>query len=94
MDRTRIKEILVRENYPEFMLEPTIDKIERFTPEVKAVFNEWCSRNETPEFSVEGFSYKGLVIKWRMKPVGAFITLDWLIREPEKAKAALQKGIK
>jgi len=29
-----------------------------------------------------------------MKPIGAFITLDWLIREPEKAKKSLKKGIK
>jgi len=29
-----------------------------------------------------------------MKPIGAFITLDWLIKEPEKAKKALNEGIK
>ena len=29
-----------------------------------------------------------------MNPIGAFITLDWLMREPEKAKEALNKGVK
>ena len=29
-----------------------------------------------------------------MQPVGAFITLDWLIRDPIKAKNALMQGIK
>lgn len=94
MERIKIKEILVEEQYPEFMHESTINKIERFTPAVKDVFNEWCSSNKNPDFSVEGFSFCDLVAKWGMKPIGAFITLDWLIREPEKAKAALQKGIK
>lgn len=94
MDRTKIKEILIGECYPEFMIESTTDKIVRFTPEVKKVFKEWCSNNESFDFSVEGFSFCDLVTKWGMKPVGAFITLDWLIREPEKAKEVLRKGIK
>ena len=94
MDRTRIKGILVEEQYPEFMIESTIDKIEKFTPAVKTVFKEWYSRNEEPDFSVNGFSFCDLVKKWGMKPVGAFITLDWLLREPESAKNALTKGIK
>ena len=94
MEKIKLKEILLKEQYPVFMVESTIDKIERFAPVVEAVFNEWCSSNKTPDFSVEGFSFNDLVTKWGMKPIGAFITLDWLIREPEKAKEALMKGIR
>lgn len=94
MERENIKEILAKEQYPEFMIESTIDKIERFAPAVKNVFNEWYSSNKNPDFSVEGFSFCDLIAKWGMKPVGAFITLDWLVREPEKANEALLKGIK
>lgn len=46
MERENIKEILAKEQYPEFMRESTIDKIERFAPAVKNVFNEWYSSNK------------------------------------------------
>ena len=94
MDRVRIKEILVEEKYPEFMIEKTADKIESFSPVVAKAFCSWCERKEQINLVVEGISFNDLVSKWGMNPVGAFITLDWLILEPEKAKKALNRGIK
>ncbi|MBQ5673530.1 MAG: hypothetical protein IIV45_00335 [Lachnospiraceae bacterium] len=94
MDRARIKEILVEEKYPEFMIEKTADKIESFSPVVAKAFCSWCERKEQINLVVEGISFNDLVSKWGMNPVGAFITLDWLILEPEKAKKALNRGIK
>ena len=94
MERTEIIKILKEEGYPDFILEKTADKIEAFSPETATKFYEFCIQGTTPEIEVEGYNYKSLVEEYGMKPVGAFITLDWLIREPEKAKEALQKGIK
>ena len=94
MDRARIKEILVEEKYPEFMIEKTVDKVEAFSPVVAKAFCSWCERKEQINLVVEGFSFNDLISKWGMNPVGAFITLDWLILEPEKAKKALNRGIK
>ena len=94
MDRERIKEILVEEQYPEYMVEKTADKIIAFAPIVADAFNGWWKSKRQPNITVEGFSFIDLVTKWGMKPVGAFITLDWLIREPKKAKIALNKGFK
>lgn len=94
MDRERIKEILVEEQYPEFMIENTADKIEAFSLAVAEAFDNWSKNKSQPDISIEGFAFKDLITKWGMNPVGAFITLDWLLREPEKAKRALNKGIK
>lgn len=94
MEREVIKEILHREGYPEFMIEPTIDKVEKFAEVVAKSFNEWCANNTKPNLEVEGFSFNDLVTKWGMKPIGAFITLDWLLRDPEKAKNSLRRGIR
>lgn len=94
MDRERIKEILAEEQYPEFMIEKTADKIEAFSIAVAEAFDNWSKDKSLPNISIEGFAFTDLVTKWGMNPVGAFITLDWLLREPEKAKRALQKGIK
>ena len=42
----------------------------------------------------KGYSYQTLIEKFNMKPVGAFLTLDWIIREPEIAIENLNRGIK
>lgn len=94
MDRVRIKEILVEEKYPEFMIEKTADKIENFSQIVAKAFRVWYESKEHSSIVVEGFSFKDLISKWGMNPIGAFITLDWLMREPEKAKEALNRGVK
>ena len=62
--------------------------------EIADAFEVLFTNKENPSVSAEGFSYETLVTDYKMNPVGALITLDWLIREPEIAKEALKKGIK
>ena len=94
MDKLRIKEELLKEGYPDFMLENTIDKIVRLDPNISQTFVEWLDKGTEPRIEVEGFSYTLLKQMYGMKPIGIFITLDWLLREPEKAKESLAHGIK
>lgn len=94
MERTEIIRILKEEGYPDFMLEKTTDKIEAFSSVVQKAFEEWCNNKQQPNIVVEGFAFTDLRTQWGMKPISAFITLDWLLREPESAKNALTKGIK
>ena len=94
MERNDIIEILKSEGYPQFMLEKTADKIVAFKQEIADAFEALFTNKENPSVSIEGFSYETLVTDYKMNPVGALITLDWLIREPEIAKEALKKGVK
>ncbi len=94
MNRDKIIAILKEQEYPEFMIESTTVKIEAFAPKVASVFSIWIENRLAPQIEIEGYSYNSLIEKFKMKPVGAFITLDWLIREPEVAISALEKGIK
>lgn len=94
MERTEIIRILKEEGYPDFMLEKTTDKIEAFSSVVQKAFEEWFNNKQQSNIIVEGFAFTDLLTQWGMKPIGAFITLDWLLREPESAKNALTKGIK
>lgn len=55
-------------------------------------FWAWWQSGETPKIAVEGYSVASLAEKHSMKPIAAFLTLDWLTREPELAKASLHKG--
>lgn len=94
MEKEQIIKVLKEQEYPEFMIENTINKIINFSPVVTKVFELWINNGREPNINIEGYSYTELVNNWGMKPIGAFITLDWLIREPEKAKTSLRKGIR
>ncbi len=42
--------------------------------------------------TIKGWNLKRLVEEYKMKPTSAFLTLDWLIREPDAAAKSLAKG--
>jgi len=91
MDKIQILEELQKEQYPEFMIENTIKKIENMNPEIKEALFCWIDKKECSDLIIAGYSFSNLVERKGMKPIGAFLTLDWLTREPEKAKAALKR---
>ena len=94
IEKSKIIEILKSEDYPEFMYENTYNKITRFHESIAKAFISWLNYHVTPDIMIEGYSYDVLTNQMNMKPVGTFITLDWLIRDPKKAKQALKRGIK
>lgn len=92
MERNVLLDLLKEEGYPAHMFDNTIEKIDKFQPDIAKVFLLWLKEGKTPCISVAGFSFSDLTGQYGMKPVGAFITLDWLIRDPEKASKALKAG--
>ena len=94
MERTRIIELLNEHGYPTFMLNKTADKVESFSPLLMEAFENWALYGIEPSFAIKGYSFALLVEKFKMNPIGAFITLDWIMREPEKAIEKLNDGIK
>lgn len=68
------------------------DKIERLRPELHEAFGLWWSTGELPRVEVEGYTVARLVKEHNLNPLAALLTLDWLLREPEVAKAAIDRG--
>lgn len=89
-----IKKELLSEGFPEFMIDRTITKINNFSGALLDAFNDWMSSGKEPSIVVEDYSYTELIEKYSMTSIGAFITLDWLVKDPEKAKKALTEGIR
>jgi hypothetical protein len=89
-----IKKELQSEGFPEFMIDRTINKINNFSGTISEAFNDWMSNGKEPSIVVEDYSYTELIEKYSMTSIGAFITLDWLVKDPEKAKKALTEGIR
>lgn len=55
-------------------------------------FWQWWQGGTLPGLSVEGYTVATLMREHSLNPFAAFLTLDWLLSEPEKALAALDKG--
>lgn len=94
MEEKKIIKKLLDEGCPTFMISNTTEKIKSMNEDLKTAFFNWCNNGQTPDIAVEGFSFESLVKDYKMNPIGAFLTLDWLCREPEKAIKNLKRGIK
>lgn len=94
MDNNLLVQLLIKEKYPDYLIGQTVAKLNVLHPTVNAAFSEWLLNGTIPDLTIEEYSYTILVNDFGMKPVGAFLTLDWLVKEPEDARMALKKGIK
>lgn len=90
MNKEFIIKILQYEGYPSYMIENTICKLENLSEPIKTWFSDWLKdKNVILKERIYGFSFIELVENYKMKEIGAFITLDWLKREPEHARKKL-----
>ncbi len=55
-------------------------------------FSRWWQTGALGPPEVEGFSAAQLVRDHSLLPPAAFLMLDWLLRDPSAAKAALARG--
>lgn len=94
MTNTKLQLLLKNEGYPSYMIGDTITKLEMLQPIVAKQFDSWVDSGMFPDLSIEGISFAKLVKERGMNPIGAFLALDWLAREPETAKTSLSKKLK
>ncbi len=68
-------------------------KINAFPLALKSSFWKWWQTGILDEdLQVEGFTIGWLIRSRGMKPIAAFLALDWLSRDPEKARATISRG--
>ena len=69
-----------------------VEKISKLAPDIYAAFEAWFNTGVVKEIEVEGYTVASLRrLKKNMNIIGAYLTLDWLRREPERAKSALSQ---
>lgn len=76
----------------ESQVDGVVEKISKLAPEIYTAFEEWFNTGVVKEIEVEGYTVASLrKQKKQMNTIGAYLTLDWLKREPKLAKAALSQ---
>ncbi len=91
----QLVETLVKRGYPIEAAEQTAVNLQKMAPELKEALDIWLTKFTMPIIEVEGYSTDGLMSRFKgMTYPAALLTLDWLIREPIKAKQIIEKGIR
>ena len=61
-------------------------------PEILMALKEWADGDPAPDITIHGVSFSKLVNDEGMRPIRAFLMLDWIYREPEEAMSYLASG--
>ncbi|MDX9739251.1 MAG: hypothetical protein RBT33_02725 [Candidatus Dojkabacteria bacterium] len=69
-----------------------MSKIETMNPLLKESLIKYLKEDTLDEVNLLGYTVETLRDDYHMNEVAAFLTLDWIIREPDEAIASLQKG--
>lgn len=85
----------VIERFPEYgnkSLERVIDDIEEMDDKLRLELEKFLGTGILPQLLIEGYSFERLKKEFNMNPIAAFLTFDWLKKEPEEARKALERG--
>ena len=77
--------------YPEENINMLVDKIELTDKEVYSAIELWLRAGAETNITIAGISYVDLADRCEMNPIAAYLTLDWIKRNPEEAVKTLRK---
>jgi hypothetical protein len=94
MNKEDLRELLVEKyDYKNSQVDSVVEKIIKFSPKVAEAFNIWLASGEIDGTEAAGYTVKDILAKRPMKTVAAYLTLDWLERDPEEASEALDEPL-
>lgn len=85
----RWTEILRNEGYSKAGAKSAAEKIVGMDAELRVSLQKWLDHRELDHLAVDGISLLELTETLGYREIAAFLILDWLKREPDKAKEAL-----
>ncbi len=84
-------EVFTQNGYSKFEVRNLFSAIKSMDKETRAWVIKWFWRGELPQKEIEGVNAKYLIEQYGLKPINAFIILDWLKSDPQTAKYYLYK---
>lgn len=90
-----ITRILIERGYPERIAATTTVNLSKLKGRLGEALKVWIDENKTLEVESHGYTTTALMERFRgMTYPAALLTIDWLERNPEQAKKAIEKGIR
>ena len=87
-----INRLIAEFDYPEYGAALVAKKLLHLQGSIKPLFTDWWYIGKKPLVDVEEYTFESLTESYKMNPIAAFLTLDWLVREPKRAKESLKHG--
>ncbi len=92
ISKVDIAKTLIEEGYNSNEAEIVSEEIVKIDETLEPYFYEWWNKKPLSRIKINDISVQDLEEKFKLKPLATILTLDWLIKEPEKAKSALKYG--
>jgi hypothetical protein len=94
MTQDSIYNNLLAKRYPEKAASILAEDLFRISTVLEPCLHSWMESGEEADYSVEGFSIKGLMQKYQLQYPAALLSIDWVIKDPVTAIAAINRGIR
>lgn len=94
MTQDSIYNNLIAKGYPEKAASILAEDLSRVSTELGPCLKSWLESGEEVNYSVEGFSIKGLMQKYQLQYPAALLSIDWVIKEPNVAIGAIKRGVR
>jgi hypothetical protein len=92
--KNKIYTALIENGYSERSAKLILNDLLQLSAPLDAFLVEWIENGTCKDFITEGFSIKDFQDKRSMKYPAALLTMDWLLKEPQKAKESLRRGLR
>lgn len=89
-----IKNILISRGYTEKQALAIAPELLQIDNSLQKGFRYWLVSEEETDYIVEGVKLSELKHKFDLTYPAALLTIDWLIKEPERAVKSINRGIK
>lgn len=89
-----IKNILVSKGYTERQALVVASELLQMDDSLQQGLRRWLVGEEETDYAVEGFKLSELKCRFDMTYPAALLTINWLIKEPERAIKSINRGIK
>jgi hypothetical protein len=78
--------------YSSYEAEAAVNELAAADLRIQEAFLRWWNTGEVSDLTIEQYNLHRLADEHGLNPVAGFLMLDWLLKEPEMAQAALAHG--
>ena len=94
MTQERIYNALITKGYQDKAASILSEDLSRINSALESCLISWVESGEEVDYTAGGFSIKGLMHKFQLQYPAALLSIDWVIKEPELATVAINKGVR
>lgn len=93
LDEKMLRNVLMKKhNYDRELALQTIEDIKALDEDILEAVEEFINTDEVKNITVKPCDVLELIETYNMNPIGAYIFIDWLRKEPNKALKCLALG--